>query len=530
MTTESTPDATQHGAPQTAAPPVTMPTGTFETLRDWYLAHIQAFRDAYSNMTAEELDDLPRSADLVDFRAPCQVEVFALSGPIESEVVIITRDTTQQDPIVNVHGPWWGEDFLSGVEEVIRQGRWAVPQRSPFGGPEATPASMLTSYLANVRRTLQSAVLARAQPRSAGGSGHWPLVGLCAHFFGSSLAHDPRSLAKESLDRFRGRRDAGHFRAIVTGPTQKPPSPSRAYAGAHFYPPIKLDEPQPEVSLATKILVDRPPRPERTVAVASCRAGVIIYSDGLVLVESAPAGRETLHRLNVVFASGMIEGLESDAVRQDELHAHQVDPETLFIRSSQGQLSTLRTTIGSAFASPVDNITGYTRPVSKATLRRVLDTAAQLRRNPELATESIFLLQATTFLRSGDFDQAFVLAWLLVERDLARRWSAFLDTRGVNGDRRARLARSVPDRQLETLSLAGELDPTNFDRLMALKGARNAFVHGGQRVREADAVAVMELASAIVRLRASRARLLQLLLAERRTKLRAESLRDRPHD
>jgi hypothetical protein len=477
------------------------------TLKKWFETLIAAYRKGYRALTTAERDNL-KNAGGVDFRKPCQVEVFWLAGLIECEVTIISHDPNRPDGLVTIHGPWVGEEFFRQFEAVASAGHWAERPRSqaevaPFLlTSEMSAGRMLAMYVRTVVHTLRHWAIFPPPQRQGIGS-RMPFIGWCSHAFGSSLTLDPKAVAADALEAFRRRRAAGHFGAPVQAPE---PAPLVGYRGTHFYPLVVLAEPPPEVALTTLILSDRPIQPPRRQIAKAVDAATIVFNDGLVLVRGSDDG-QAVAALNRVFAAAFLLGIPCDAVRVHEVHAYNVDPKTLDVRGSGGPLSTLRTTLASPFAGPLDDARSYARTLSIDAFAAILDLVQLLVQRPDLGMEAEILLQAYTFHRSNDNPQAFLLAWLLVEKHISRLWEATLDAKGVlkkgpTKDRRAQLTN--PDswnahRRLELMNFSNVLDDTTYDAMMAFKAIRNAWVHKGKAVPTDKVAELIAFAESLLR-------------------------------
>ena len=111
-------------------------------------------------------------------------------------------------------------------------------------------------------------------------------------------------------------------------------------------------------------------------------------------------------------------------------------------------------------------------------------------------------MEANTHLQDAEYAQSFVISWIIVERNLATSWEAFLSEKNVRGDRESKLTdfnRWSTDSILETLNLAGTLPEREYKSLMELKSKRNSFVHRGRKITRDDADECMKLATGIMK-------------------------------
>jgi hypothetical protein len=463
-----------------------------EQLADWLRLLLEAYRVGYAELTPSELAVLDRS--LNDLRPPCQLEIFWCSGPMEFEVLIVSRDPERADGEVNVHGPWSATQFPEEVERALSEDRW-LRRATPT---DETAAERVADYLRGAFSMVRQFIFLTPSNRLLM-SMSIPVVGVCTLNGGSSLKTDPRSVAANALATFRNREADGHFSAPVT--TIAAPA-LRAYCGTHFYPLIVLQEDPLRDSLAARIIRVRPLDPPQRVVAQATDKSVLIYNSGLVLVEGSDPAR-SVRLLNIVFAAISLEGLSCDAVRQDEVHTFSVDDATLAVRGSSGQLSSLRTTLISPFAGgPMENARSFARTATVETLWRACQLAERVKNDADLSTDLVFLVQAKTFHRAFEYAQAFVLAWLVVEKHIGRLWLACLESKGIMSKRRDKLTKSpdswTADRKLELLNIAGHVDDSSYTQMMRFKKIRNDFVHKGTLVASADAWSLIEFVSPLV--------------------------------
>ena len=98
--------------------------------------------------------------------------------------------------------------------------------------------------------------------------------------------------------------------------------------------------------------------------------------------------------------------------------------------------------------------------------------------------------------------EAFVLSWLIIEKDVYSRWSKYLDEKGIQESRRHKLEKNLgvwtADVVIEQLSLAGVISSDEYLKLMSLKTVRNSMIHKAQRVSKEHAEESLKLALGIV--------------------------------
>src|SRR5207249_8765372 len=112
-----------------------------------------------------------------------------------------------------------------------------------------------------------------------------------------------------------------------------------------------------------------------------------------------------------------------------------------------------------------------------------------------------FLLEANTHFENSDYLEAFVLSWLIVEKDVYSRWNRYLEEKRLEASRRRKLENPsvwTVDVVIEELSLAGVISEDDYRKLMAMKTVRNNMIHRAERVSKEQADQLLKLALGII--------------------------------
>jgi hypothetical protein len=432
------------------------------------------------------------------FLSRCRVAAFCMSGPIESTFMVLSDSPDQEEDIaVSVHGPWSASDFVREVAALLDQEPWRRPMPNGVTAGEAF-GTALHGHFAMLKQGFPWYLFTGASllyaPRE---------LGLCMQLPQGQCSLDPRAVALDAVQRIRLIRVTSE--AVRTGHVERLPAPPpRDYVGTVFFPLVALDDPEPHLTIEARIVHGRISAPRKVVARAADDT-VVIYSDGLVLVPQSGGQQAALHRLNLVFAAASIAGMRCDAARGNDVHSFAVDPHTLTIVGSQGFMGSLRARmlLPIKMGSPHDD--DYATPVPAEAFVRVLRVAVLAAKDQDVGTELVFLLQARTFHGTGEHEQALVLAWLIVEKHIARIWDQCLIAKGIaSGKRWDKLHNPdswTADRKLELLNVSGRVEDADLGAMMRFKTIRNAFVHRGARVQTKDVADLLDFTAPLVEAR-----------------------------
>jgi len=112
-----------------------------------------------------------------------------------------------------------------------------------------------------------------------------------------------------------------------------------------------------------------------------------------------------------------------------------------------------------------------------------------------------FLLEAYTHFQNSNYLEAFVLSWLIIEKDTYARWNRYLEEKNIGNSRKRKLENPstwTADMIIEQLSLAGRISSGDYQKLISMKAVRNRIVHRGERVSKEQADESLEFAVRIV--------------------------------
>jgi len=106
-----------------------------------------------------------------------------------------------------------------------------------------------------------------------------------------------------------------------------------------------------------------------------------------------------------------------------------------------------------------------------------------------------FLIDSYTHLIRLEYDQSFILSWVLIEQYLNHEWNLYLDQRKFSKiEKRKYTGRDyTANMKINLLSLLGKLEEADNRELSHLRRTRNAFMHNIRLVQRKDAIEAFNL-------------------------------------
>jgi hypothetical protein len=227
---------------------------------------------------------------------------------------------------------------------------------------------------------------------------------------------------------------------------------------------------------------------------------LIADQDGFLAIAESDTLKATTF-LNEIMAVRLLDGRPTFALREHEVIETHIDPGEKRI-TSKGVPSL------SPRASMMDEWLREPRHIMPREVVSIVEFEGWLRRT-EKVTESgtlsetlRFLLEAYTHFENSEYLEAFVLSWLIVEKDVYSRWNRYLEEKSVEVGRRRKLENPgvwTVDVVIEELSLGGVISADDYRRLMSMKTVRNNIIHRGERVSREQAAELLQLSVTIIK-------------------------------
>jgi len=446
-----------------------------ERVREWLYRLIHEFRER-----SDKLSDLEREYIAVsgDFRTPCQLEIFWMRNP-EWQFFVMTRHEDREDLEIIINGPYEAYSFLDETEKIMQEERWK--EQVPLSQEEEKYVGSM-SYADCFGDILHSQILQiknlmfRMRPETGTWGGfRLSSPGGWVQFIQGNIADlDRNEYLSRIFDYLRIR-----AKPVSQEESRKKQSPKKRYItgyGTYFYPPIWIGRmPKPTFRQRVHGSIGLPIF-DKAFDCNFHQYRLVFNTDGLFAINSE-SRNEALQILNCILATAFLMGVESQTVRQNEIAKISFRPDGFTISGREEETPTLRTLLGEPLSERAYSLYYTQRVLSKQEILKIVSKAEKIFQEPKISEKAIFLLRANTHLTNSEHSQAFIFAWLLIERHIHELWQQFLEHREVS------LPKSrTADAILRNLNRNNLLAKEEYNLLNRMRDERNAFVHKGETI------------------------------------------------
>jgi hypothetical protein len=444
-------------------------------LEQWLLSILEALRERYNG-----LDEWSRSQFKdVDLRDNMQFEVFWLEYP-ENQVIVFTVDNTRDDGEVLIHGPSEINSLLDIIIEVMQTARWnrSIPadlSRFKQGtNDEVTYAqrfqSLFIHFVHVIRKevftkSLEYAYFSRLSKRD-----------ICILFRGNIAEYSANTLITTILNMFTPD-------PFFVSESMKAKEARRASwpmgHGSYFYPPLWIGK-KPEKDFKLEALgVDY------FVPTASNfefrGEDVTIYSNGFVGLQTKDK-TEAQKSLNTIFGTTALSGIDCLKANESEVQEIQIEPQSSKIVSQSALPEySLRSPLSEDRISEISHL----RELSIQKIEELIKRA-DLISGYEVSTDLLLWFEGYNHLHNGEYNQSFVMNWIVIERHLYSLLEAHLrklESEGSLSKRKSKDLRRLNVAYVLLFLRATEcIDENDYSTLSKLNKNRNGLVHRGTSI------------------------------------------------
>ena len=467
-------------------------------LKKWLIKLIKNFREEYKKLGDLEKTQIPNT---LDYKSPCQIEVFWLSEPIEYQIVILTHNTDRKDMEIIINGPYKGYEFLDEIEKVMQEKRWvkAIPKDLPYRGAENGRVKyydIFAGILCNLLSNIKNSVFLKIKKGPQGGI-IFPTAGWCSYITGNLLEMDYHELIKESINEAKSKAKNIKEKSLEKQPKIEPVHKLKGY-GTYFYPPVWVGK-LPKRNFRQKVAGNYYMFPSKSFDTLFNGTKIIVKSDGFIGVVTEDK-KQAIRILNTIFGLSFLSDIECFAVRELELAEINIEPNTLTISSTSIQVSSLRNFLMDWSTSTISYY--EKKEIEKEVLKEIIKKSERISQDKDLTEQLIFLLEGYTHHNNSEYSQAFIINWLIIEKYLFGLWDEFLIGKNIGGDRKHKLTNTGSwgiDKILEFFNLNEKIDKKEYELLVGLKNKRNNFVHKGQVIDKSTSEKLLNLSFDIVK-------------------------------
>ena len=463
-------------------------------MANWLRCFITTFRKESESLSPDEKS---RISNLNNFFAPLQVLVLWFPDA-NVQYVICTHDDDRSDLEIGIEGPIPLYEAVDKMESILKDARFNKPlpekEKERFPGTN-TFSDFLESLFVGIVQELKN--LAFEKPVDQGFSSGRMLTWTS---FVWTIRGDLAEIDKVEMTNriLKSAKDASEKAKVEPTVTQQP-MPRIKGCSTFFYPQIWVGK-LPKKTFKERVY-SAYPFPAKVMDLKYKEKLVTINQNGLIAIgeENVP---KALRMFNEIMATFLLYGLDTNAVREIEVGQATIDPVSLTLSSYGTRADTPRTRVGLPFSAETPYIWPPIVEIEKEQFSKIIQQAERISGDPDISDFLIFLLESRTHLKNSEYNQSFIMSWVIVERQMSWIWQKFLREEGIGGERRKKLtnpAYATMDFILEALSLKGLLSQNDYQDLMSLKNKRNDIIHSGEFVTLQEAEKCFGLAEKIVK-------------------------------
>ena len=447
----------------------------------------------------KKLDDSEKANldNFINLAYPTQIDIFILEGLINFNLFFITHNNKEKDRNIVICGTYQAGDFLNEVQNFIESNeKWMelIPQNSLMGNSrkkqEGTEISygeeMINFLLLNLpsgypifKPPIKNTVLPNIHlPKNLYGenfSAFW--------FFGDINKDDIDRLFEININFARKSAQSKQNPAPNTVTTL----PEKGY-GVYIYPPItigKINKP----SLAKNV-----PHPFINIETSSFYVKfddkyIIFRSDGLIGI-NVSSKDEAIKIFNVYFAvASMLNLILCFAAKEDDIADITIDANKFEIRQiGMGGYSQRRFLMRQT--NKFDALFVYARQnITKESIEKIAHITKRIINDKRLVFIFDFFIQGLTYFYNKEYNQSFILEWIIVENVLYDEWKKMLKNKNITGERKNDMQNTIKwdfYHRLELLSYTENINDYDYKLLRELNNKRNKLIHSGKEVSKED--------------------------------------------
>jgi hypothetical protein len=423
-------------------------------------------------------------------------------GPPDVQYLLVTHFNDIDDLEISIDGPFPSYDAVTHLQQILEKPKWNRPVETEIDTRWSSLSAknfreIVEDVCVEIVRDLGRLPFLRPMER--------PMIAFKSlltstaslwYVTGNLAKASPQALALEIID---GAKKQAEFVGKTGQPASSPlPSPRISAHGGFIFPPVWIGK-APKRTFVER-LSSMPMFPRKAYEGTYKDRMLIADQDGfLAIAEDDRLKAAAL--LNEIMAVRLLDGKPTYALRELEVIETHIDPVEKRITSKGVTSLSPRASMMDEWLRESWHVTPRTEVVSMEGLDEWLRRAERLTGSYPRSETLRFLLEAYTHFQNSDYLEAFVLSWLIVEKEVYSRWSRHLQDKNIEAGRKHKLENPsvwTADVVIEELSLAGVISSEDYQKLMSMKTVRNSIIHKGERVSKEQAHELLELALEIV--------------------------------
>jgi hypothetical protein len=470
-----------------------------EEMGEWFKRLVSSFRMGYASLSEEQR----KFVQIIDsLTAPTQLELIWFGHP-DVQYALVTHFKDIEDLEISIDGPFPSYDAVTRLQQIIEKPkwnrqvetevdtRWSLPNAKNF---REIVEDVCVEIVRDLRRLpflrpVELPIIA-AKTLLTSTASLWYVTG-------NLSKASAQALALEIID---GAKMQAEFPQKTGQPTSPAVPSSRIIAhGGFIFPAVWIGKaPKPT-------FVERLSRmsmfPSKAYEGIYKDRTLVADQDGFIAIAESDRLKATA-LLNEIMAVRLLDGKPTYALRELEVIETHIDPVEKRITSKGVTSLSPRASMMDEWLRESWHVTPRAEVVSIQALDEWLRRTERLAESSPMSETLRFLLEAYTHFQNSDYLEAFVLSWLIVEKEVYSRWSQHLQEKNIEDSRKHKLENPgvwTADVVIEELSLAGVISSDDYRKLMSMKTVRNHIIHKGERVSKDQADELLELALEIVR-------------------------------
>ncbi|TAK18090.1 MAG: hypothetical protein EPO37_05740 [Nitrosarchaeum sp.] len=311
--------------------------------------------------------------------------------------------------------------------------------------------------------------------------------GLIEHVFGDMRRFNYEYLIKKMIQDIK--EQVEHNKKSQTYQKQSPQIKEHKGFGTYFFPPIVIGKMlKPTVSEMVEGIknIDFPTFDKKAFDIEFDHILVIIAKDGYLAV-CVDDREKSLDILNTIMATSVLEGLESQTVREYELSQIDYVPETRNITGFSYDQRTIRNEL--FYGAQKEKILEHRRKeIDEDYFKKIMEKASKIFEDKDMAEDLRILLEAITHMKDSEFPQAFIMGWKIIEKYISQKWH-----KKQNTNKKIK----TPDVVVMINDLKDELQEKYSD-FTELRKIRNSYMHGKKTVTQKEAQKCVDISKELV--------------------------------
>jgi hypothetical protein len=444
-------------------------------------------------------DSVPGSFDC---SAPLHVQVIDISEP-RAQLIVLIRGNGVTEGTVDIFGPATAPHVVTLLERALANPVWDLPaypipgnvQRGVTGGLTRRDA-MLPLFAGMVGAIRATTIVPFERPRLVERITILDSLGVNLVIGGVNDV-PPQEFVNNLLSESVRRAERAEPEDRVGGTAGTGANSTKVYLTS-FEPDTwvgRIPERRTLLDFVNGVVIDSVSSPALDVEGGGRR--VVMFRNGLIAATATDSVEATIF-FNDLFAILSLEGHQANPVNADGVATASIEP-----NGSLGSFEGIPRVTGLLSRTAVFSGDRDAKSIGADRVRRIVPPACEASLNPGLSTKLRLWAEASQHLREGEFPQALVLGWVVIEREISDLWNSYVTSvAGISQTRIDTLTEGsewTASRKIEILQHRGDLSLVDFERITRVRKLRNKFAHSGVRPTEADAREAVTISEEIVR-------------------------------